>query len=140
MELIKFTASNLKTQYGSNKHFTVKLTHIYTNAPIHDAAIQVYDTKTGKRIDNGVTDAKGIFKLDTIKAGTYKIKVVLNGRSFHTWRSDLSFDHNYCPDPLMVKITISKIPTKVKAAKLTAKYKKSKYFKITVKHGKKPVK
>ena len=140
MELIKFTASNLKTQYGSNRHFTVKLTHIFTGAPIHDADIFVYDTKTGKRIGGGVTDAKGIFKLDTIKVGTYKIKVVLDGRGFNTWRSWLSFSHDYYPDPFTATITISKIPTKVKAAKLTAKYKKSKYFKITVKQGKKPVK
>lgn len=60
-----------------------------------------------------------IFPVSTWKAGTYAIFM----KSGVKYAEDATF-----------KITVLKAPTTVKAPKVTNKYKKSKYFKVTVKH------
>lgn len=138
MELIRFTMTNAKIEYNSNRQLTVKLTHIYTGQPIPYAYLEIYSN--GKKIAYGSTNAKGILSFGkSLKAGTYKVKVVLKSNVFV--ESDvLSFCHDYCPEPLTAGITVEKAKTQVSAPKIKAKYRQSKNFKITVKHAKKPVK
>ena len=141
LELITFKAPDVKVEYNSNKNFKVTLTHKFTNKPIHDAYLLVKDAKTGKLLFEEATDSKGIanFAVD-LKVGTHKVKVYLDNNIYYGWESTLSFCHEYSPDPVSSTITVTKIQTKVKAPKITAKYKKSINFKITVKSGKNPVK
>lgn len=76
MELIKFTMTNTKIEYNSNRQFSVKLTHIYTGQPINDAYLDIYSN--GKKIAQGSTDENGIFMFGkSLNAGTYNVKVVL---------------------------------------------------------------
>ena len=138
MELIKFTMTNTKIEYNSNRQFSVKLTHIYTGQPINDAYLDIYSN--GKKIAQGSTDENGIFMFGkSLNAGTYNVKVVLKNNVL-VGGNPLSFCHEYSPEPLSTSITVEKIKTQVSAPKIKAKYRQSKNFKITVKHAKQPVK
>lgn len=99
-----------KTYYNSGKSlkiYSIYETSIYINGK--------YDYYEEYDFDSGCY----ILPVSTWKAGTYTIFL----KSGLKYVKDATF-----------KITVLKAPTTVKAPKLTAKYKKSKYFKVTVKH------
>ena len=66
--------------------------------------------------------------MPTLNAGTYKVVIRDYGNSVYTF------------SPKTTTLEITKIKASVKAPKITAKLKKSKYFKVTVKSNNKPLK
>ena len=126
--LMKVTAKKVNTVYRSGDKLTIKLTNIYSKKPVSNAHILL---KIGKKYYHVYTNSKGVanFKASTLKAGKYKVLVAPSNDGY------VPFKKAY------VSVIVKKAKTTVKAPKVTAKYKKSKYFKVTVKHKKtkKPV-
>lgn len=121
------------SDHNSGDKYTVKLVYSSTKNPLKNGHLEIYVYKNGKRVKRfyAYSNSKGnaVFtKLSTLDAGKYDIKIK---------SADFPPLFTYT-----AKITIKKIKTKVKAPKVTAKYKKTKYFKVTVKDKKtkKPIK
>lgn len=117
----KFTS----TYYKSGKKIIIDLINLKTNELYWDWDIDVY--RNGKYFADYWFYNSRVFPVSEWKVGTYKI-VIKPCNSFTT------------PKELSFTVKITKAKTSVKAPKITAKYKKSKYFKITVKSNKKAVK
>ena len=120
------------TTYGKGKTFIVKITNKNTKKIIKGAKIVIkLKGKTSKTF-KVAADLKGIAKIKTSKlpAGSYKVEITSNDKSNMALKLTKS------------SIKINKVITKVKAPKKTAKFKKSNFFKVTVKDKstKKPVK
>ncbi len=116
---IKIVNKLSKVYYSSGKIVSVKLVNIKSNQIKHYWDYDVY--RNGKKFYDYWNGYMMEFPVSTWKVGTYTI-VVKPTDSFTL------------PEKLTFKITILKAKTIVKAPKITAKYKKSKYFKITVKN------
>lgn len=114
------TAAKVITTYNSGKKFTVKIIDKNTKRGVKNALVWLTINKNmgDKQI---YTNSKGIatLKLTNFKPNTYKVTVRIYDK--------------YSPCKTTSTIKISKAPTIVKAPKITAKVKKSKYFKVTVK-------
>lgn len=121
-KLIKMTIKNTVIQYASEITPQVKLTSTQTGNPIKDYQVKYAIYKGNKKVyefDNYWQDEKkGImtFTLPKLNVGTYKLEI-----------DDLLIHKN-------ITFKIIKANTIIKAAKITSKYKKSKYFKVTVIH------
>ena len=126
------TPSKYVVPFNSSKTFNIKLLHKITKKPASKVKLNI-KIYTGKKYKsyNRVTDAMGMIKLkaSTFAAGTHKVIITGNNK-------------NYIINKTQTSIKISKASTNVLAPKVTNKYKKSKYFKVTVKSKvtKKPVK
>ncbi len=120
----KIANKQSKVYYGSGKVISIKVINKISKEinPFWD--LKIY--RNGKAFYDYWLDDTCVLPVSTWKAGTYKITV--------------KTDSQTKPDELDFKVTILKAKTTVKAPKITAKYKKSKYFKITVKSNKKIVK
>ena len=94
--------------------------HGYYKTPYNNYCSQSRQTQ------NGILT----FYIYNIPVGTYVIRITQDDYDLEI-TADLE---------ITTKLKTAKIKTAVKAPKVTAKYKKSKYFKITVKAGKKAVK
>lgn len=128
IKLIKISAPKLTTAYKSGKYFKVTLTELVSGKPVAGFRVIIKDKTTGKSFGR-TTDSKGIVYLNFLnsKIGKHTIEVTLA----ENW---------YNSDKVLSTLEVTKIKTSVKAPKVTYKYKKSKYFKVTVKVGKNPLK
>lgn len=121
--IVSYTA--LTTYYNSGKSFTLKVINSNTNKVLKNfkVTLKVYKgsklVKTYKLTTNN--NGKASFKASSLAPGSYIVKTTLPNKSYY-----------FNAHSSVIKIT--KIKTTVKAPKVTAKYKKSKYFKVTVKH------
>ena len=118
--------SKLTTTYSSGKTIKIKVT--YNGKPAAKFGVYILDAKAkrGYALETN-TNGEIIFKASALSYGTHKLQIELN----EMW---------YSPDKTTCTVKVNKAKTTVKAPKVTNKYKKSKYFKITVKAYKKPVK
>ena len=114
------TAAKVSTSYNSGKTFTVKIIDKKTKKGVKNALVWLTINKN-MGDEQIYTNSKGIatLKLTNFKPNTYKVTVRIYDK--------------YSPCKTTSTIKISKAPTIVKAPKITAKAKKSKYFKVTVK-------
>ncbi len=135
---IKKLSANLvlngfSTTYGSGKTYSLKLLNKDNNAPAGNVCLYVTIYKNGYYLKNYriKTDLNGIanVKISDLPAANYKITVSSDEVSSIMDLTEKS-----------ASIKINKAPTKIKAPKVKNKYKKSKYFKITVKAYNKPLK
>ena len=128
----KITANKVTAYYKSGKYLTVKITNSNNNLPVYNANVNVKMTGSGNKIytASGQTLLDGTLKisLDNLATGTYNV-VISNENNKNIYAKQIT-----------TKIVIKKINAKATAPKLTAKYKKSKTFKITVKANNKPLK
>ena len=111
--------------YNSGKYFSFKLTNANTGAVMKNFKFTVilYNSAYKKvKTYSLKTNAKGMAYLKGITA-------LKPGYYYPMFKST-----NYYLDEYELAFKISKAPTTVKAPKVTAKFKKSKYFKVTVKH------
>ena len=114
--------TKLTTTYNSGKTFNIKVQDKNTKKAVSGVklSLKVY---TGKKYKTYTvtTDKNGLakFKASTLAIGSHK--VVITGSN-----------KNYVISKKESTIKINKAPTTVKAPKVTYKYKKSKYFKVTV--------
>ena len=115
-------ATKLTTTYNSGKTFNIKVLNKNTKKAASGVklSLKVY---TGKKYKTYTvtTDKNGLakFKASTLAIGSHK--VVITGSN-----------KNYVISKKESTIKINKAPTTVTAPKVTYKYKKSKYFKVTV--------
>lgn len=130
LKLIKASVGNLKIEYKSGAKVWIKLTYTESKKPVKNENVQIKIIKGNREYyDDADTNANGIakFKVSHLARGTYKI--IFN-----------------CDDDTLPQIEttfkIVKAKTIIKAKKVKSKYKKSRYFKIKVRHKqtKKPVK
>lgn len=125
---IILSVSSLTTNYLSGKTLKITLTNAFTKKGIDETnvIIKVYTNKKYKLYELS-TNSKGIvnFKASKLNAGTHKV-IILNENFYQTQKQ--------------ITIKIKKAKTTVNAPKVTNKYKKSQYFKVSVKAYKKPVK
>ena len=122
-------ASNAITTYKTSKKIKITLKNKKMKTAIEECYVHIYIYKGVKRVHAGydiVTNGKLHYKMPTLKAGTYKVKIT-------------SFDVHYS---FTKKTTfkVKKAKTKTKAPKVSGKYRKSKLFKVHVKRSGKPVK
>ena len=120
IQVLKLVANKLTTTYGSGKTIQIKLVNVFTNR-IEKMYFTVTDTKTKK--DYYITPNSkgiGIFKASSLKVGTHTLKIMT--------------DEEFGASKITTTVKITKAKTIVKAPKVTNKYKKSKYFKVTLKH------
>lgn len=120
----KLKASKLTTTFKSGKYFTFKAVESGTNNPISYASLKLR-VYTGKKYKDYYIDTnkKGIakFKTSSLSVGTHKVII-----------SDV--DDSIDSSSIKSSIKINKAKTITKASKLTTKYKKKSYFKITIKN------
>ena len=122
---VTFSYTTLTTYYKSGKSFTLKVINSNTNKVLKNfkVTLKVYKgsklVKTYRLTTNN--NGKASFKASSLVPGSYIVKTTLPNNSYY-----------FNGHSSLIKIT--KIKTTVKAPKVTAKYKKSKYFKVTVKH------
>ncbi len=127
IKLIKASSSNVNTFYNSGAPITVKLTNKNTKKPVAGYVL----LKIGSKGYTVESNSKGIatFRLAGVNVGTHYVTITSRNTGY------------YLPiESSKIKVVIKKASTSIKAPKVTAKYKKSKYFKITVKSNKKIVK
>ena len=123
VELIKVTVKNLKTTYNSRKTFTVKLVYADTKKAIANYSVRIKSTNKGKvKYYYATTNSKGIaiFKFSTLPLGTNKLQIMPNDDTV-----------DFAKKSSVVKI--SKAKTIVKAPKVKRKYRKNRYFYVSVK-------
>lgn len=118
--------TELSTTYNSGETFKVKAVSAYDKSiTLEDVKlkIRVY-TKNNYKVFYAFTDYEGIATFDVsdmVNVGTHKVQV--SSADQYTKSSNVNS-----------KIIIKKANTKVSAPKVTANYKKSKTFKITIKN------
>ncbi|WP_458454914.1 hypothetical protein [Methanobrevibacter sp.] len=125
---IRIVSNNIYTYYGSGKKLTVKLINNKDNSAVGNCKVKVV-LKTGKKTYTKIltTDSRGIASFDISK-----------------FNSDVYIMRISVADSNLAELSVEEIDTvliyeaspKVKAPKVKFKYKKSKYFKVTVKHQK----
>ena len=122
IRLLSASVGKLTTTYQSGKTVWVKMVYSESKNPFKNKNIDLKITK-GKKVKYADvnTNSKGMayFKASSLAVGTYKIKFYY-------------IDEKLIQISTTVKITKAK--TIVKAPKVTAKHKKSKYFKVNVKN------
>ena len=123
---------DLTTNYASGKTYSVKLVNKDNNKVAAKIRLYVTIYKNGLYLKNYkiTTDLNGManVKISDLGVGNYKIEITSYEDSDVMNRFEKS-----------AKLKINKAPTKVKAPKVKNKFKKSKYFKVTVKAYNKPV-
>ncbi|MBR4447949.1 hypothetical protein [Methanobrevibacter sp.] len=132
IKLFKLTINNVVTTVFSDKSIKAVVTDLTTSKPIANVPLEAsYSQSTRTVICSGITNSNGVASLPSLvgKLGTHNNKGYLYSHTF--WSGFLTVDFKY---------TVNKIPTTVKAPKVKFKHKKSKYFKVYVKTGKKPLK
>ncbi len=132
-DFIRIVVNKIDTTYYSGKKLTVQLINTKDNSPVKNCKVKV-TLKLGKKTYTKylTTNKKGFasFDVSKYKIGMYSIFVSVSDSRFSKISID-NVDVGY----------ISQAPTTVKAPKVKFKYKKSKYFKVTIKNKKtkKPV-
>ena len=121
-KIITSTTKKLTTTYMSGKTLALKMFYTKSKRPLtkYQSEVKIIKGKS-KTYDYIYTNSKGIayFKASNLNVGTYKI-------IFNNDDNDV--------DPITTTVKITKAKTIIKAPKVTAKHKKSKYFKVTVKN------
>lgn len=137
-KLMKISTVTSSVVYASGKNPQIKLTFIESGKVVKAYWVGYNILKGSKRLavdkgmdyDYGATVKNGVmtFKIPNLSVGTYKIKIV-KGLIESVPIGTITFK-------------ITKANTIINSPKITAKYKKSKYFQLSVKHKttKKPVK
>ena len=129
--IIKASTSKLTTTYNSGKTLKINVKYVSSNKGFEDyyLKVKVYTGSKYKTYD-AVTNANGVatFKASKLSAGTHKVVIVGD--------SDIN---DFSIKKITTTVKISKAKTTIKAPSVKNKYKKSKYFKVTVKSNKKPV-
>ena len=129
--ILKATTSKLTTTYNSGETLKISANYIASNEGIEDyyLKVKVY-TGSKSKIYEVVTNSKGIgtFKASKLSAGTHKIEI-----------SSYTDINDFAIKKITTTVKISKAKTTIKAPSVKNKYKKSKYFKVTVKSNKKAV-
>lgn len=122
INLVTMTTQKITTTYQSGKTIYLKMIYTESKNPVKDYNVWTKITN-GKKVyyDDIYTNSKGIayLKVSKLPVGTYKI-------IFNYDDDDL--------DPITTTAKITKAKTTIKAPKVTNKYKKSKYFQVTVKN------
>lgn len=142
-KLVKISVKNTLISYNSGKCPQIKLTFIESKRPVKQYHFAYIILKGNKRLvvnqedycdyhvygENEFGYSNGKCEIPNLSVGTYKIKFVEG--PFETYNL-----------PASITFKITKADTIIKAPKITAKFKKSKYFQVAVKHKttKKPVK
>lgn len=116
------TSPKVSNYFGASKYFKVTVKNKATNKAVNGVKLtlkvytgKTYKTYTIKTNKSGVA----IFNTKSLAAGSHKVVVS-------------SADSRYSISKNST-ITIKKAPTTISAPKISARYKKSKYFKVTVK-------
>ena len=121
---VKLVASDFTVSFNSSKKMTVKLLYADSNKPVANFLICLKVKNNGKTLSyNARTNDKGIAtfsRLSLLTVGTHTLAFTSNGEVFEFPKKT-------------VKAKVIKASTTVRAPKVTSKYKKSKYFKATVK-------
>lgn len=120
ISLFKISADKVSMFYRESKYFKIKLTNKNSKKPAEKFLILTIGSKSY----NISTNSKGIasFKIPNLNVGIYSVVISSNDK-----RNSFLYEKTYST------ITI-KAKTIVKAPKVTNKYKKSKYFKVTLKY------
>lgn len=132
----KVTAGKLTTVYYSGKTIKIKVLTNPSGKPAKRLQLLVVAKSSKNKYSIPlITNANGIatLKASKLDAGHYKISVY---EAFCIWGSDPG-DERYVKIPGVLKTTslkVTKAKAIVKAPKVKFKYKKSKYFKVTLKH------
>ena len=126
------TANKVKTSYNSGATLNIKIINKFTKKPVKECDVTLkvftskkYKTYTIRTKNNGIAK----FSASGLNVGSHKIEITT--------------DYGECKVKKTTTVaTITKAKTIIKAPKVIAKHKKSKYFKVTVKNKatKKPVK
>ena len=125
LDSIRVEASLTKisaVSYNSGKKIIIKVMDVITGESIRDLKLKIQDIKS-KRTFSITTDKTGraTFVLDSkLSVGRYNFEIT-------------SDDLKYSLTKIIQTIKVTKAKTILKAPKVTSKYKKSKYFKVTVK-------
>ena len=133
-DFIMVSSNKIFHYYQSGKKLTVKLINTKDNSAVGNCKVKVV-LKKGKKtyIKHLTTNSKGIASFDITRynVGFYKLIVSVEDSNL----SQLSVEE-------IGDVVIYEMSPKVKAPKVSFKYKKSKYFKVTIKHKKtkKPIK
>lgn len=115
----KIVASKLTAKYDQNSYYTVKVLNSKTKKGI--ANLKVTITVSGKKI-TATTDKNGNakFSLSKFALGTNKLQISVSDPNVNSAKATST-------------LKLNKAKTIITAPKVTAKYKKSAYFKVTVK-------
>lgn len=138
ISLIKVSAKKFSTTYMSGKVLKIKMTTSISKKPAKNLGVRVTLYRNNKDVTDKVLNYDNYFnankngeifiKASKWPAGKYSIKL-------SEGYLDNDDDFFICTIPkTTIKAKISKAKTIVKAPKVTAKYKKSKYFKVSVKN------
>ena len=136
MSPFKVTADKLVTVYYSGKTLKIKVLINPSGKPAKKLQLLVVVKSSKKTYSIPiVTDSNGVatLKASKLDAGNYKISVY---EAFGIWGADPG-DERYVKVPGVLKTTtlnVKKAKAIVKAPKVKFKHKKSKYFKVTLKH------
>ena len=136
MAPFKVTAGKLTTVYYSGKTIKIKVLTNPSGKPAKRLQLLVVAKSSKKTYSIPLmTDSKGIatLKASRLDAGYYKISIY---EAFGIWGADPG-DERYVKVPGVLKTTtlnVKKAKAIVKAPKVKFKHKKSKYFKVTLKH------
>ena len=143
VSMFKVTANKLTTSYYSGKTIKIKVLTSPSSKPAKGLLLLVVVKSSKKKYSIPIrTNSKGIatLKASRLNAGYYKVYVY---ESFCTYGADPGDEMYYKVGGILKKTTlkVTKIKPIVKAPKVKFRYKKSKYFKVTLKQRstKKPI-
>ena len=129
----KFIGKKLTVRYNSGKYYSVRLLESEDQTECNDAKVSIKIYKGNKLTESFTKEVDGFgyvkFKVNP-KWGIGKFKVVIHQTDIH-----------YEVKDFVSYITVKKAKTTVKAKNTKSRFKKSKYYKITIKNkaSKKPV-
>ncbi|MBE6499222.1 MAG: right-handed parallel beta-helix repeat-containing protein [Methanobrevibacter thaueri] len=132
IKLFELIAPDVISERYEEKPIIATLINPITSKPIPDILIEsayTYSHYTTHTSDITKSDGKISLSPVTGAIGSHTINLYLYSSTF--WENFAN---------ITMKYTVTKIQTTIKAPSVTFKYKKSKYFKVTVHHKKKPVK
>ena len=124
--------SKLTFSFNSKNSVSIIVSNKDNNNPLPNQKLWIWISGNAVFKEYNVkTDTKGkvSINLPKLNVGKYEFEIMFEGNS----------DIINLPTSISI-LKINKAPTKVKAPKVTNKYKKSKYFKVTVKAYNKPLK
>lgn len=126
---IKYSFSNLTTSYKSGKTFNIKAVYGNSKKVCSNLKFKLEIFSGNDYVDQffATANSKGIasFKISRLDLGSYNAVITCYSFSPYDFEEFTS---------VKAKIKIKKANTIVKAPKFTAKFKKSKYFKVTIKN------
>ena len=128
---LKITANSISVPLNSKKKFTIKVTDS-DNKPAANARIIVEIITSGEYTSKYLaTNSKGIINLGVSDLSVGKHKVVISVDP-----EDKGYMPGLYEKSVTSYITVSKIPIKIKASKLSTTYKSGKYFKVKITNSK----